>query len=182
MAPGRKDTLRVEEGDLPGGRRRGYVVTGIPGAEGVVAYVGVTAYPSGRFGIDEITLRTWTEETLSDDPWGPEPPSLSAADLRRIPLGRIDAAINAEVDEINRAVIDRRVAADPIEVPTGRRRYPDSFYEEMAARYQGLTFLGEPPAKMIAEQAGVPVTTVHRWVREARRRGFLGPARKGAAG
>lgn len=38
------------------------------------------------------------------------------------------------------------------------------------------------PAKEIAGEAGVPVTTVHRWIREARRRGFLPPARKGRAG
>jgi hypothetical protein len=27
----------------------------------------------------------------------------------------------------------------------------------------------------------VPVTTVHRWVKEARRRGLLGPGRRGGA-
>jgi transposase len=39
------------------------------------------------------------------------------------------------------------------------------------------------PAQTIAEANGVPVTTVHRWIREARRRGSLPPARgKGQAG
>lgn len=38
------------------------------------------------------------------------------------------------------------------------------------------------PAKLIAEASGVPVTTVHRWIREARRVGALEPAKCLACG
>jgi len=34
----------------------------------------------------------------------------------------------------------------------------------------------------LAEANGVPVSTVHRWVKEARRRGFLPPGRPGRSG
>jgi hypothetical protein len=62
-------------------------------------------------------------------------------------------------------------------------RYPDRFYEQAAALYRYWVGRGEPPAQRIAEEAGVPVGTVHRWIRETRRRGFLGPAgAKGRAG
>jgi hypothetical protein len=35
------------------------------------------------------------------------------------------------------------------------------------------------PATFLAERNGVPVTTVHRWTREARRRGYLPPDPRG---
>jgi hypothetical protein len=65
----------------------------------------------------------------------------------------------------------------------GGERYPDSFYQRVADAY--LTYLraGASPAQAIAEDAGAPVTTVHRWIREARRRELLAPARsKGRPG
>ncbi len=37
-------------------------------------------------------------------------------------------------------------------------------------------------AVVLAKEADVPVGTVHRWILEARRRGFLPPARQGRAG
>lgn len=62
------------------------------------------------------------------------------------------------------------------------RSDPEEFYELVARAYGEYTAHSNAPAKAIAEEAGVPVTTVHRWIREARRRGFLPPARKGRAG
>ncbi len=59
---------------------------------------------------------------------------------------------------------------------------PDEFYPRVAAAYSQHALLTTAPAKEMAAEAGVPITTVHRWIREARRRGFLKPARKGKAG
>lgn len=59
---------------------------------------------------------------------------------------------------------------------------PEEFYPRVAAAYSQYTLMTTAPAKEMAAEAGVPITTVHRWIREARRRGFLTPARKGKAG
>lgn len=59
---------------------------------------------------------------------------------------------------------------------------PDEFYPRVAAAYSQYALRTTAPAKEMAAEAGVPTTTAHRWIREARRRGFLPPARKGKAG
>lgn len=59
-----------------------------------------------------------------------------------------------------------------IEVPEGSKR-PDSFYADVAERYRRLSVQAKRPAEELAIANGVPVTTVHRWVKEARRRGLL---------
>jgi hypothetical protein len=62
-------------------------------------------------------------------------------------------------------------------------RYPDRFYERLADLYRHHVERGDPPAQRIADDEGVPVTTVHRWIRQSRRRGFLRPAgARGRAG
>ncbi len=68
-----------------------------------------------------------------------------------------------------------------ITVPPGRRR-PDLFYERVARAYSWLAEQGNRPATELAEVNDVPVSTVHRWVKEARHRGLLGPGRRGGAG
>ena len=46
-----------------------------------------------------------------------------------------------------------------------------------------MSFLDESGAASdLARTHGVPVTTAHRWVKEARRRGFLPPGSPGKAG
>ncbi|MGH3887913.1 MAG: hypothetical protein ACRDSZ_15355 [Pseudonocardiaceae bacterium] len=59
---------------------------------------------------------------------------------------------------------------------------PDNFYRLVAHLYRDHAASTRAPAKELAAEAGVPVTTAHRWIREARRRGFLPPARKGKVG
>lgn len=61
-------------------------------------------------------------------------------------------------------------------------RLTDEHLQDVAAAYRWNTNLNRPPAPAIAAAAGVPVRTVHRWVYEARKRGFLPPARAGRAG
>lgn len=69
-----------------------------------------------------------------------------------------------------------------LEVPGDRRGYGDDFYRRVAAVYGAASQRSRGPAQMIADANGVPVSTVHRWVKEARRRGFLGAGRAGKAG
>jgi len=68
-------------------------------------------------------------------------------------------------------------------IPQGRRK-PDAFYERVARAYMWLSTWGKSraPAAQIAEVNRVPVTTVHRWIKEARRRGLLPPGEAGRAG
>lgn len=66
--------------------------------------------------------------------------------------------------------------------PGTREGFTDAFYADVATAYSWLTRRGFAPGPVIAEDAGAPVGTVHRWVREARRRGHLPPAAKGQRG
>src|SRR5262249_1973997 len=60
-----------------------------------------------------------------------------------------------------------------------RGRYPDEFYEALAVEYGRLALSHSGPARLIAKANDVPVSTVYRWLKEARRRGFSPPGRKG---
>lgn len=128
---------------------------------------------------------------------------VSSADLARIPLRRMAAkllASRAEAHwqraaastnrEVNAAIaagfymgLARQYAAGKTD-PLGRpgRRGPDDFYRELAAIYLGLALESNRPSAVIAEREKVPAPTVQRWVREARRRKLIPPARKGVAG
>ena len=54
----------------------------------------------------------------------------------------------------------------------------DDFYTRQAKAYIALSLLHpEAPTKALADEAGVPFHTANRWVREARKRGYL-PERK----
>lgn len=68
----------------------------------------------------------------------------------------------------------------PLRRPDGTN--PQEFYRQVAEAYAAVVLTTSKPAKVMAEEAGVPVGTVHRWIREARRRGYLPPARRGRAG
>lgn len=129
--------------------------------------------------------------------------------LRAIPLGRIEAAANAQLSVIDDTVTPtprhRRRAPPPSSSPepapaiddagweqpdlprlavrseTARGR-PDRFYADIARAYGDLAQTSRRPAAELAERHDVPVTTAHRWIKEARRRGHLSPGRPGKAG
>lgn len=131
---------------------------------------------------------------------------VDAGTLRALPLSRIEAALNspgALADPIADGSADpseklsafltavlpvaglgehRQVRAPraPLSRPDGSD--PDTFYGRVAEAYAAAVVETSAPAKAIALEAGVPVPTAHRWIFEARRRGFLCPARKGRAG
>lgn len=58
----------------------------------------------------------------------------------------------------------------------------DEFLDQLAAAYRELAAAKRAPAPAIAEQTGRPVGTVHRWIAEARKRGYLPPAQRGRVG
>jgi transposase-like protein len=67
-------------------------------------------------------------------------------------------------------------------VPVGLKR-PDAFYAQVADLYSRLAAGGvRGPAARIAKANDLPVTTVHRWVKEARNRGLLSSGRTGRVG
>lgn len=58
----------------------------------------------------------------------------------------------------------------------------DAFCGAVALWYTARTAHSKAPAKEMAEEIGAPVSRVHMWIREARIRGTLPPARRGVAG
>lgn len=133
---------------------------------------------------------------------------VTAALVREVPLARLEAAANRRLarlprpepgdfpflnqDDATRAPHfaddwatrpsgDRRSRGPSLRlrIPSDRRK-PDEFYEQVAERFLWLTERGRKPAvELAAANPDVPVTTVHRWVKEARRRGILPAARRG---
>lgn len=97
-------------------------------------------------------------------------------------FGAIDAALDAFTRKAptRRRTTRRKSRRKPLARPDGSD--PEAFSRRVAEAYGEAVAATSTPAKVLAEEAGVPVTTVHRWIREARQRGFLPPARKGRAG
>lgn len=105
--------------------------------------------------------------------------------------GNMGLAFKFDLDELIRRRADPRAEAVAfsapvkerrpnmrVKVPVGNRK-PDSFYEQIAYRYGWLQGEGvRVPAEQLAEANNVPVTTVHRWVKEARRRGLMAPGQR----
>jgi len=73
----------------------------------------------------------------------------------------------------------RRTAARLNHADVIARKKPDRFYQQVADLFTWLSAQSKHPALDIAEENHVPATTVHRWVKEARRRGYLQPSRRG---
>jgi hypothetical protein len=115
---------------------------------------------------------------------------VAAEALRTLPLRAIEAAANAPmarfVLDATQALMGPETLSSKrppltLAVPAGPGRKPDAFYRKVATAYQWLAQRGRGPAAEIAKINGVPVTTVHRWLKEARARGLLAPGQKGRA-
>lgn len=65
-----------------------------------------------------------------------------------------------------------------LERPATRRLTPE-FYRAVARAYTHAVKAGRNPRKALAEASDTPADTVARWIREARRRGYLPPAEPG---
>ncbi len=159
-------------------------------------WVRVQPAEDGRWQVTELLLPNDERPVTTDD-------------LRRVPLGRIEAyangpeaaailSVKAASEPVSleervrqaeqqgqeltaRAVARRRRHTLHLNVPPNRP-YPDAFYERVARVYAQVAAEERRPAASIAEASDVPVTTVHRWVKECRARGLLPPGRVGKAG
>jgi hypothetical protein len=130
--------------------------------------------------------------------------NLTTDKLRSIPLGHIETMANTQpgfsphiagtpqnpmgeaFDGLRRQAnghvlaLAARKPRKPLSRPDGTN--PEAFYQQVADAYGDAVQTTNKVAKVLAEEADVPVVTVHRWILEARRRGFLPPARKGRVG
>lgn len=133
---------------------------------------------------------------------------VNSAAVHRFPIGWLESVINVqglaagfreqatdqtrtdvltkEIDRLLSADLpprlqDRGVSGEPprakLQRPTGQD--PDAFYRLVSIAHDEAVQARKPPGPAIAEEAGVPVRTVHGWIREARRRGHLPPATRG---
>ena len=84
----------------------------------------------------------------------------------------ITGTVNAveRADRSSASGTARQVDDYRIKIPV-TRPYPDEFYAKVADLY--LSTEANRPAVEIAEANDVPLTTAHRWIREARKRGLL---------
>lgn len=127
--------------------------------------------------------------------------------MRDLPLARIEAAVNQPVHRealvehlppVNAAMLPfpwdeehewwfatpERTTRRPrlkLKVPAGRPK-PDQFYAAVAERFAYLATVSNKPATDLAEANDVEPKTVHGWVKEARRRGFLPPGERSRRG
>jgi hypothetical protein len=148
----------------------------------------------GRLVIRELYLS-------ADNDLGTE--RLDSEQLRRLSLARIEAKLNQSKDLVLKTIDEEPGPKEPrgpaerspmvrttttIHVhgeglgPPHPRPKPDSFYQQVARDYLDAASVSPRPAVNLAKGAGVPVSTVHGWVKEARRRGFLPPGQKGRRG
>lgn len=152
-------------------------------------------YPPPRLGADAgrqpIRVRSWTAYVET----GEEATILA----RELPFGRFETAVNQaqHYAALAPAMSSERIGKAPpagglwrtelpliswekpalkLDVPTDGGRKPDTFYRAVGDAFSWLASTSKRPAEELAEINDVAVTTVHRWVREARSRGALPPA------
>jgi hypothetical protein len=126
---------------------------------------------------------------------------ISPGDLRRIPLGRLQAALSAshrrewltttgsqphplrELQDVADEGPDQLFRRDDLRPrltrPDGAD--PPSFYGQVADAYRQYVQHSNKPAVEIAGEAGVPVATARRWINHARELGLLEKGQRGRA-
>ncbi|MGV9805554.1 hypothetical protein [Micromonospora chersina] len=141
------------------------------------------AIPMGRIEAT-ATMKAAEEFLLADVPPSLRPYSPERLVLLDDEFGAIDDVLDVYLTHTSDLVASQPPAAgrrrEPLTRPDGTD--PDGFSRRVAEAYAEAARATRAPATVLAEEADVPVTTVHRWVREARQRGHLPPARKGRAG
>jgi hypothetical protein len=134
----------------------------------------------GRWVVDEVQFRNFR---------------VTARDLRDFPLGKIEVWVNqlaqqglADVisaklsDTVQFGVEGQAVWVDKLPPTPARGAKGDEFYRFVGEVYAKAALVSTRPAAELAEAWDKPITTVHRWTREARRRGHLPPAEPGRRG
>jgi hypothetical protein len=123
-------------------------------------------------------------------------PRITARHLRDLPIGKIEVWVN---ELTHQGLVDVRAPklSDAVQFgepeagtltwvdalpPAGKRVKGDEFYRRIGEIYGKAAHESTRPAVELAKVWEVPVTTVHRWIREARRRGHLPAAEPGRRG
>jgi hypothetical protein len=146
-----------------------------------------------RFDVDDQQLLHPVEVRVTER-WLPR--------LRDLPLSRIENAVNAD-PRIRLELTDglaKPMNADPArffatkkqvrgaELPPrhqlkrpAKRRLDDDFYVSVARAYADAVAWGLDPRKTLALDSETPADTVARWIRKARKKGYLTAAEPGKA-
>ncbi|WP_433361954.1 hypothetical protein ACQPZX_29445 [Actinoplanes sp. CA-142083] len=106
-------------------------------------------------------------------PYGPGD-AVTAETLRKVPVSAIENArsLNQTFDQVQAEIADLTPLKD------ADRSDPVAFSQLVAEHYKAWARAVPHVVAAMAAEAGVKPPTVHTWVREARLRGFLPPARK----
>jgi hypothetical protein len=119
---------------------------------------------------------------------------ITARMLRDLPLGKIEAWVNQLAqqglvdpaadpaklsDTVQFAVEGTALWVDALPDAPAKGAKPDEFYRRIGEIYGKAALASPRPAAELAAAWEVPLTTVHRWVRVARSRGYLPPTEKG---
>jgi len=115
-------------------------------------------------------------------------PVITTSSLR-IPLAEVVSRLTRDRGRMGSlalllGVTDRAPAATIARTRTGAKGHPDEHYRTVAAQYRAAmkSHPSAPTKTLIAEYENWSEATVRKWLREARRRGFLGRAPRGRAG
>jgi hypothetical protein len=107
---------------------------------------------------------------------------VTAERLRSVPVGRIEAAANADLHSSAPSTRRPKAKISASMRSNAVQGYPDAFYDAVASVYRHLAATSRRPVVELAEANGVPPTTAQRWIKEARRRGLLAPGHRGKSG
>lgn len=110
---------------------------------------------------------------------------VTATTISTLHLARLEAAATAKLAQVNPRVRDEgdgHRAADRPVLERPERPFPDEFYHLIAGCYLSAAIETENPVSLLAREGGFPHETVRRWVKEARKRGYLPRGLEGRAG
>ncbi|MDD7940455.1 hypothetical protein PHK61_18685 [Actinomycetospora lutea] len=140
-----------------------YVVDGLAGDVEVFVRMGLDT--RHRSVVQEVVVRS-NHRVASDQ-------------VQRLPLATLERLANRPLD--GEQLRDMLVSTGPV-LRDDPEESAEAFADRVARRYALHAALTRSPAKAMADESEVPVSRVHRWVREARRLGKLAPGRQGTAG
>lgn len=163
LPEGQVSVRQVEEalGDLVGGDWTGWHRGAMKSVPEAAVWARFSEAESGRWVLSGLLL-------LGD--------AIKGETLRKVPVSVMENSHN----------LTQRQGAEDMdtikELPPLRRESgmsPESFSQLVARHYRAWAAVVPNPAAAIAAEWGIKAPTVHSWIREARLRGFLPPAREG---
>jgi len=164
----------------PGGWLQAMEIGRGGGLESIVA-VRLAQDPDGNWGPDgALYVLPPTQEKLRALPLRRIVMAVAASEgLRERLAARLDEEVPEPGPELLRALSGYvQPELPPLERPTARN-LPDEFYTTVADRYRDAAARGLNPRSAIAAAASVSNDVAGRWVREARKRGYLPPTEPG---